>query len=152
MLTETRTRSRGRLAAMIVLAVLGTLAAYSLFYFLLFKPSLPPIEPEGERYMTKVKQGDWKGVAAMYANRKAGEEAVARWKELREAFGPVRSYEVEGSFVRTFPLLTQGAMAYTVKTDKGELFTIMHMKAKWGFWKLGQTETNFQPPQPFRQN
>ena len=152
MVTDAQPRSKTRRAGRIALAAAGMVVAYFLFYFLLFKPSLPPMDPEGERYMTKVKSGDWKGVSAMHADRGNGEAAVKRWQRLQKRFGPIRSYRQEGAFLRTFPLLTRGGIAYTVQTDKGELFTILDMKARWGFWKVRQTETTFQPSMPFMRN
>ena len=145
-------RSKLRKTGLIALGLFGAMTLYFLVYFFAFKPSLPPLDPEGERYMSKLKREDWKGISAMHASRGNGEAAVERWKEIRKEFGPVRSYRYEGAFTRTFPLFTRGAMAYTVQTDKGEIFALLDMKARWGFWKVRETQASFQPPQPFARN
>ena len=150
MTTETSGHSKTKRVGLTILALAGLVTAYFLFYFLLFKPSLPKLDPLGERYMSLVKQGNWKAVAAMHASPRAGEAAVERWKRIRRAFGPIRSYKYDGQMEVTFPLRTRGMMGYVVHTDKGDLFTLLDLKARFGSWKIRETRAEFQPPQPFQ--
>jgi hypothetical protein len=142
--------SRTRTARRIALAFFGAVFAYFLVYFALFGPSLPSVNTTGDRYMERVKQGDWTGVSRMHASRDAGDAAVSEWKRLRADFGPIRSVKLEGDRRITFPMLTRGMMAYTLHTDKGDVLALLDLKARWGGWKVKTAQATFQPPTPFQ--
>lgn len=144
-------RNRKRTVGVALLAFFGLTASYFVFYFMLFKPSLPPMDPSAERYMAKVKQEDWAGVVAMHADRGSGEAAVEQWKRVRKEFGPIRSVEHLGTRTTLFPFFTRGMTAYSLRTEGGELLALLDMKARWGFWTVRDAKATFQPPQPFRQ-
>jgi hypothetical protein len=141
---------RARTVRRIALAVFGTVFAYFLIYFMLFKPSLPSINSTGDRYLDHVKKGDWAYVSRMHADRGAGDLAVGKWKQLRADFGPIRSVRFEGERMVAFPMLTRGMMAYTLRTDRGDVLALLDLKARWGGWKIRTARATFQPPTPFQ--
>ncbi|MBW3625686.1 MAG: hypothetical protein KY468_20015 [Armatimonadetes bacterium] len=144
-------RKKLKKVGLAALSVFGLLAVYFVFYFTVFTPSLPSLDSTAGRYLSRVQNGDWKGVAVMHANRRSGEGTVAEWKKIRAEFGPIRRVRLEGVRTVKFPAFTRGMTAYTIQTDRGDLLALMDMKARFGSWKVREARITFQPPQPFSQ-